>query len=670
MNISEIQNLMQPGNYNRALEAIVELSDEEKMNGLILKSRILEIKGELKEALTAAKHAIRESKIKGTKLQELGAIISLGYCHLAFRNSAELTEAIKEGEQLLLGIENELQYVKKEHQGALHYLNGFLNFLKGDMKQTLDNLQKSLALRGGTGNTPEIAETLVAIGWAHLNLSGKYDLALEYFQRSLAIGEELGNNMTIAHSLSRIGAYYHYIGNLDSALSYAEKSLALYQELDNKYWIISLMHNIAIAYGAKEEYSLALDYWQQTLDFSEEIGHKFDVAMTHSNIAYLHFQRGELDLAFDFFQKSLRLFEELGQRGYIAHQLQSIGRIYSFKGDLDLALEFANKALIKFKEAGSEIGIAWAKFSISRAYNLKGEANLALDTINESIELFTELNNNLGIAQCLQQKGIIYKLLGDFNLAINYLEEGWELFQQSYRGGSLAPEGSFFLFHLILVVQGLEELEKAKKYLYDLQEICQNSKSKQVKLRVRFAEAIVFKMSKRIALKFQAQQILQAIVDEEIIEHNITILAMWNLCELLVLEITISEVEEDLFLEVTALSEKLHSIAQTQNSSLLTAMALILKTKLSLVEGNVEEANDLLSFAKRITEEKKLHILLPKVKYEQETIQSEFNKWEELIQRKATIQERLEQARVGNYIVEAKRIQEAWVHSPADVFDQ
>jgi tetratricopeptide (TPR) repeat protein len=670
MNKSEIQKLMQQGSYNRALEAADELNEEELLDGLILKSRILEIKGELKDALTAAKHVIRESQIKGTKLQELGAIISLGYCHLAFRDTDELTKVIKEGEQLLLDIGNESQQQKKEYQGALYYLKGFLNFLKGDMKQALDYLQKSLALRGGTGNTPELAETIVAIGWVHLNLSGKYDLALEYFQRSLTIGEELGNNMTIAHSLSRIGAYYGFIGNLDSALSYSEKSLALCQELDNKYWIQGLLHNIALAYIEKEEYNLALDYLQQHLDFSEELGNKFDIALTDLNIGRLHFQRGELDLALDFLQRSLRLFKDLGQKGYLAIALFQIAEVYSFKGDLDLALDSANKALKIHKETGSEIGIADAKFKISRAYNLKGETNLALDTVNESLEIFTKLNQSLSIAMCLQQKGIIYKLLGDFDLAINYLEEGWELFQQYFLGGSLALQGSDFLLHLILVAQGLEELDRAKKYLHEMQEISQDSKSKHVKLRVRFAEAIVFKMSKRIALKFQAQQVFQAIVDEEIIDHNISILAMWNLCELLVLEIRISEVVDALFQEVTDIAEKLYDIAHTQNSSLLIAMALLLKTKLSLVEGKVEEANNLLSDAKRIAEEKKLHLLLPKIKAEQETIQSELDKWEELIQQKATIQDRLKQARVENYIVDAKRIQEAWVRSSADVFNQ
>ena len=49
MEILEIKNLMQGGNYNQALAAVDELIAENELDGLILKSRILEIKGELKE---------------------------------------------------------------------------------------------------------------------------------------------------------------------------------------------------------------------------------------------------------------------------------------------------------------------------------------------------------------------------------------------------------------------------------------------------------------------------------------------------------------------------------------------------------------------------------------------------------------------------------------------
>ena len=120
---------------------------------------------------------------------------------------------------------------------------------------------------------------------------------------------------------------------------------------------------------------------------------------------------------------------------------------------------------------------------------------------------------------------------------------------------------------------------------------------------------------------------------------------MLNFCELLILEIKISETAEDLLQEVTTLSDKFYEVAQNQKSSLLTVMALLLKTKLALVRGKVEKANGLLSDAKKIASEKKLRNLLSKVKIEQETVQSELNKWDELIQRKASIQERIEHHR-------------------------
>jgi len=143
-----------------------------------------------------------------------------------------------------------------------------------------------------------------------------------------------------------------------------------------------------------------------------------------------------------------------------------------------------------------------------------------------------------------------------------------------------------------------------------------------------------------------------------------------NLCELLILEIKISETAEDLLQEVTTLSDKFYEVAQKQKSSLLSVMALLLKTKLALVRGEVEKANGLLSDAKKIASEKKLRNLLSKVKIEQETVQAELNKWDELIQRKASIQERIEQARIANYIVEAKQIQEAWMRPSTEMINQ
>ena len=99
-------------------------------------------------------------------------------------------------------------------------------------------------------------------------------------------------------------------------------------------------------------------------------------------------------------------------------------------------------------------------------------------------------------------------------------------------------------------------------------------------------------------------------------------------------------------------------------------MTLILQTKLSMVKGDVEEANNLLSTAKDIAEGKNLSTLLSQIKKEQEIIQSELDKWQDLFKRQASLQERLEQAQVSNYLQEAKKIQEAWVQPPTKMTEE
>ncbi len=85
-----------------------------------------------------------------------------------------------------------------------------------------------------------------------------------------------------------------------------------------------------------------------------------------------------------------------------------------------------------------------------------------------------------------------------------------------------------------------------------------------------------------------------------------------------------------------------------------------------MVKGDVKEANALLGKAFYIADEKKFHNLLTQVKNEQQGIYNELNKWEGLFQRDAPIRERMEQARVNEYILKAKKIQETWIQSKTE----
>jgi tetratricopeptide (TPR) repeat protein len=673
MGIPKIKELMQYGKYNRALEVIEELGEDEKLKGMILKSRILERMGEAKKALEVAELTIKEGQTKGTKLQELKALISLGYGHLALRNLAELTEVIQKGEQILLGIEQESQIDRRECQGSLAYLQGNLHFYTGETQQSLTLLDKSLVIRQALDDQHDIVETLIAIGWVHSEVTGKLKLAFDFFKRSLAISEKLGNKTDIAYSLNRLGNYYSNDNNFDEALSYFEKSLALYQELDNRDWIAGLNNNIALTYMFNDMNDLALNYFEKALEMFKQLGDKSAAALVFLNTGYIHFLKCEFDTALNYYQKSLEIYKETGNQFRIPICLRCIGDVHYYgTGDLNLAFNYYNNFLELSKENNYELEIAWSFQRLTAVYTLQGELNLALETISKSLDIFTKLNKKVGISLCHAELGVIYRLLGKLNQSLKILEEGMVSIKKTVIGGKgiVSYWTSYFLFHLVLVAQDLNAIEIAEKYLKQVQEIQQESESKIVKLRTRFSEAIVLKMSKRGVRKLQAQQIFQAIIEDEIIDHNITILAMLNLCELLILELQISETPEELLAEIIKLSDNLYDIAQSQKSPLLTVMSLILQTKLALVKGKFEEANDLLIIAKRLADEKKLISLLSKVKFEQETVQAELDKWNELIQRKASIQERMERARIASYIVDAKKIQESWLRPSVDMTNQ
>ncbi len=670
MLVPEIKQLIQEGKYDQAMSIIDGLSEEDELNGLIMRIRLLQKQGKLKEAGEISEATITKSQDDGSKLQQLVAQIYFGYLQTELFQLEDLACAIENGEKLLNKLKQEKSFDLEEYEGSIAFLRGNLHFERGETEEAIENLEKSLLIKQGLENFHDVAESLIQLGWVHLNVTGKQNLAHDYFERSLAISEKIGNKTLIAHSYNVLGVYNSETGDHDKALTYYEKSSALYQSMDNKIRLSTIYNNIAVVYQGKEKYDLALDYYQKFLKTNEELGRDYQIALAYGNIGWVYGFKGDMKQMLDYNQRALSLHEKIGNVQGITFATTSIAEAYLVCGELSEALKWNTKVKELSEVMKSEIRIASALLRFSKIYTLQGETGLALENANQSFLIFDKLDIQIGILNCKIQLGIVNKLLGNYLNALEYLESGNVLYKKIIIGGWTALWGSYIIFHIILIFQDLNDIDSAREYLSKLKKIETGSKSKYVKQRSRFSEAIIRKMSKRGIEKLQAQQIFREIIADDVLDHSITVLSMLNLCELLILEILISDTAEELFEEVTELSYKLKSIAEEQNSSMLIVMSLLLQTKLALVQGEFEEANDHISFAKQIATEKKLSNLLLKVKYEQEKVQSELDKWNELVTRKASIKERIEQARVVDYLNEAKKIQESWVQPTIDMMNQ
>jgi tetratricopeptide (TPR) repeat protein len=127
--------------------------------------------------------------------------------------------------------------------------------------RALDYFNQSLVIREQINDRPGLSKTLNNIGNSYL-YSGRLDLGRDYFERSLAISEEMGDANEISNSLLRIGTIYNYKGQYDRALDYLNQSLKYASDLDIKETIKDIYLNLSLSYARLNNYEKALEYFK------------------------------------------------------------------------------------------------------------------------------------------------------------------------------------------------------------------------------------------------------------------------------------------------------------------------------------------------------------------------------------------------------------------------
>ncbi len=422
------------------------------------------------------------------------------------------------------------------------------------------------------------------------------------------------------------------IGELFSALEFGQKSLSLREDLGTKPGIAFSLQLIGDVYRNKGELDRALEYMEKTKTIGEELGHKFLISLSYYSIGGVYLSKGKLDQALEYFQKILAL-QEILPLTLKPDIFNNIGVIFINKGENDQALKYYNKSLALNEAKGNRRSIAINLGNLGEAYIGQGDYNTASDCLKRSLEIYREIGNDHGIAEGL------YVFIREF---INDLPS-----------------------------------ETISRYLDEFREI--NDRHKNIPLitqKYRLAKAIVLKNSGRLPDKMTALSIFKEIADEEIVWYELTVTAMIYLGELLLFELKTTG-SETVLKEVKELTEKLHTVAESQHSYWLLTETYLLQSKLALLELNLEQAQELLTQAKKIAAEKGLSQLEKAVSVESNLLSSQLSKWEKIADLNPSLVERMELTQLSSllermlhkkyneeevikYAEEARQLVEAW----------
>jgi tetratricopeptide (TPR) repeat protein len=564
--LSRVELHLEAEEYKEALELLrkiaegKDLSEEDRLQGMLLESRIKVKVGDCIDA-----HALTSEVIQASLELENNSLAVDSYLVKteSLWRSGELEkglEAVEMGMELLEGIrasrvdDDEIEILEKEGEFIRH--RGIIYWYMGEFETALVCHQRSLEINKKLGDLPGVASSYNNMGLVYWS-KGDLDRSVEYYQRSLKISEEVGDMRSIATSLTNLGNAYGMIGELDQALEVYQRSLTLRKRLDLRQDIAMTLVNIGVINQLKGELDQAEDYYHKSLEISEQLFIKPSIALAINNLGDIHGLKGELTQALEYFQRSFELYEELGLRPETAMSFANIGEIYRKRGELERAYEYYHRS--------------WA--------------------------IYEEMENDSYIAVVLLDLLKVALEGGNPSLAQNYLEK--------------------------------------------LEHINRNSDNRVISQRYRIGKAISMKSSGRVREKLEAGRILEKVIEEEIVNHSLTVDAMTHLCDLLLSELKMTG-EKELFEDITTLTNRLLEISKEQSSHSLLAETYLLQSKLALIELDMGRASKLLAQALSIAEEKGLNLLTQAVTQERDLLLSQMNKWELIIQEKPSRREMID----------------------------
>jgi len=301
------------------------ISNHDKASCHLLQYRILLWQGKYKELIKHAEEAYKESEGLENSFLKVDTLLIMIHALVFFERLDEASDLITQAEELLKTIPQELTKAYKQREAYLALIKGYFYYSRKNQKDT--------------------------------------DLALEYWEHSLALREDLGIKHEIAESLS-IMAYIlcGSKGELDRALKYAERSLALAKESSKMYYIADSLLAMAGVIGDQSELDRSISFFEQSLELFKKLNNKAKMAAVLNNLSIICKRRGELDRALECIEQAMTIHRESGNLKMLANNYDFLIQILIDKGDI----ERAQISLHDFERLNNQLKEKW----INRLYLL------------------------------------------------------------------------------------------------------------------------------------------------------------------------------------------------------------------------------------------------------------------------------------------------------------
>lgn len=222
----------------------------------------------------------------------------------------------------------------------------------------------------------------------------QFPTALDYFQKSLRISEEIDDKYSVASSFVNIGKIYNLIDDYAKALDYQKKALKMLHEIGDIHGIATCLNNIGDIYINIKDYTKALDYMEQSLKMREEIKDNYGITTCFCNIGSIYESQKNYSKSLEYYEDCLKKAKEINNQEDMVYAFSGIGSSYLELGDEKKAETYFNKILEISKKSGELNAKRLALVGLNKLFEKQGRYKDALVTYKQFINVRDSIIND------------------------------------------------------------------------------------------------------------------------------------------------------------------------------------------------------------------------------------------------------------------------------------
>lgn len=229
---------------------------------------------------------------------------------------------------------------------------------------------------------------------SYFQVKGDYVKAIDYYQKSLNLGESKKINEAVLVALGNIGAIYITLGQNKKALEYQLRSLALASKVNNTNKLASIYNNLSLLYNNFTEYNKALDYGNKSLQIYTQMNDANGICSSYGNIGNAYMGLNNLELALINFKKNNELSRVAGNPYEECTSSMDIGEIYFKKKKYDLAIPYYLKAQKIGEEIEDYPSLRNVYRNMSEIYKKTNDLKRSLENYEKYVDVIEKLNES------------------------------------------------------------------------------------------------------------------------------------------------------------------------------------------------------------------------------------------------------------------------------------